>query len=130
MQTKLKRRTLAFSSVIYTLLMMFVLATPCHAVITLGHQVLHQKGLQLEGMTVPVDSSFNSTQFQACNFSTINFGWWFSTYNYDTWAANGILLNGSNAINFMQWLDNAHISATVCWPVPGGNGNRYGGEKT
>jgi hypothetical protein len=88
-------------------------APAARAGLTLGHQVLLEKGLQIKALVgYP---SVDIGQYNSCNFTSIDLGYWYSTWNYDAWAAAGLLPTGANALDFSHWFEsNAYANFKVC----------------
>lgn len=108
------RRT-AFSAAICTLLTSLIFTVPCHAALTLGHQVILEKGLQLKTLAMPSRVSgdggtFDVDLYKTSGFNTIdlfNLG-----YTYDYYVANNNLPGGSNALNFSRMVTST--TAALC----------------
>ena len=115
MQMKNERRGPVFPVMICTLLATIITVAPAQAGMTFGHQVLLEKGLQIETLCMPSyiindGGAFNLNLYKEANFTTINL--WHGS-NYDYFANRGVLPGGANSLPFSHLVNNTTTSATA-----------------
>ena len=109
MRMKSERRERIFPVMICTLLAAIITITPAQAVLTRGHQVLLNKGLQIETLCMPSyimddGGTFDLDLYKEANFTTINL--WNGGYNYDYFANTGVLPSGNDALPYSSVASN------------------------
>jgi hypothetical protein len=86
--------------------------------LTLGHQVLIERGLQIETLCMPSyimagGGTFDLDLYRESNFTAMNL--WNGGYNYDYFANTGVLPSGSNALPFSSLVYSSSAAVTASY---------------